>query len=383
MYGFDGTRNGDAPDARALVRGERPAVSEATVVGFVERLFPIFDAYAARVQGKRGGDDAFVAEMAKRMVEVARSSPNVIHAETSSRKATSVSRKVKADVNVVLVEPGAEAGLYCVSRFHAVMDKVSLTTAYDDGRIEFVAHAAERMVERSEARDQAIRRLGRDLYDHAGLLALGARLWLTTSPDGVGDHNVMLPVSGGVVMGSLGRVTAPETRARGMKVTRQYHRDVWYDVPGLGLAPRFVHQPVERQVSCLFTGMTFIGDADMSPRKARVCGLLRDFVRRHPIVAVAGLAFTWPTVRRVTDALADGRRNLEAAYEELAALHRDPDMVRTFGRPNWTQVPPLPWEEEPGDVIEFVNVPVPRFRTREQVRAIAEEVEAGLVPGPQ
>ncbi len=373
----------DRPDARASVRREMAAVNEATVVDFIHGLLPMFDAYSARLNGKLASDDTFASDMARRMVDLARSSPNVVHAETSTRKATPVSRRTKFDVNVVLVEPGAQKGIYCVSRIHVVMDKVSLTVAYDDGRVEFVAHAAQRMIERSGTRDKAIRRLGRELYDHAGLLALGSRLWLSTSPDEVGNHGVMLPVSGGAVMGSVCKTMAAETRARGPRYARGSYRDVWYEVPGLGIAPRFVHEPAERQMSCLFTGMTFIGDEDMSTRKARVCGLLRDLVRRHPVIAVAGLAFTWPTVRRVQDALADRRRDLARAYEDLAALHGDPDVVRTFGRPAWNKVPPLPWEEEPGDVREFVGITVPRFRTHEQVRSIADEVEAGLSAGPR
>ncbi len=53
-------------DARAIVRREMPAVSEASVIGFVEALVPIVGAYGARPKGKRVVDDAFIADVAGR-----------------------------------------------------------------------------------------------------------------------------------------------------------------------------------------------------------------------------------------------------------------------------------------------------------------------------
>ena len=369
-------------DGRSLVRREKSEVDADKVIGFANHVITLIDDYTEAVRGRRPICDAFIAEIAGRFMDAARTSTNVVHAEISTRKATSASRRARTEVNVVLIEPGV-ASTYCVSRFHAMIDRVALTTCYDDARLEYVAHAAERLIERTETPDAGIRRLGRNIYDHAGLLALGSRLWAYTRPDEVGNHNVMLPVTGGVVMGFLVPTRAVGAGARGMKVARHFDREILSDIPQLGLMSRCVHLPVEQQFQLLFTGMTFIGDAEMSPRKARVRDLLRGIVERHPVVAIAGLAFTWPSVRRVSEALLENLRDLTLAYEELAALHHDPDVVRVFGRPRWKRVPPLPWEETPGDVEINYGIAAPRFRTHEQTRDLVAEAERVQVTGPR
>lgn len=358
------------------VRSESRDFGETQALDLGNALKPFYGEYLARARDTRRLDDTYIFDLADRIAATAKAHPNVIRVDGLRKATASIARKGRADVHVVAVEP-TDTGTYVLSRIHFAIDRVSMSSSWDDGRYGFVRHVAERMLERGEIPRDGMRRTGQSLYHSAGLLALGARLWINLKPrDGVWNSVALPTPDGGLVLGQIMPTKATYLLPACLKVTRDGIRPMPPALPHLSTVPRFVHAPLDERLALSFTAMTYIGPGDMTPRKTRVRDLLASIRDRHPVVALAGMSWLWPTSRVVSEAMAARRNELGAAYDEIEALHDDPDVKAMLGPRTWTRTPPLPWEETPSDVRPSVNFQVSRWATPEDVARAREAVHA-------
>jgi hypothetical protein len=362
-------RMGVSHEARIAVRSELDAFTGARALDLGNGLKTFVRDYHLKLRSGDRIDDAYVFGLADRIAAYARTHPNVIRVDGLRRPTTSIARKGRADVHMVAVEP-TDHGTYVLSRIHHGIDRAAMTWAWDDGRINFVPHVAERLLERGDAEGDGMRRAGRALYDAAGMLALGARLWSNMDRGDRTWGSIAIPLGdGGLAMGSL----IPRKASGGMKVAAARlsasgikERDV--AIPGMAILPRFVHAKPEDRHALTFTAMTYVGPGDMSQRKERVRDLLAGIRDRHPVVALAGMAWLWPESRVIQEKFAGLRGQFAKAYEELASIHDDPDVAAIFGRRFWKKPPPLPWEERPADAIPHLTTEVSRWATPAEAR---------------
>lgn len=381
-------------DAKSHVRKELESFGESQILALGEGTKPFVREYFMRRRGRGRVDDAFCFDLADRIADYARSHPNVIRVDGLRKPTASLTRKGRADVHVVAVEPTSQ-GTYVLSRIHYAIDRAAMTWCWDDGRVNFVPHVAERLLERGDPSGEGVRRAARALYQSCGMLALGARLWSSLDRGDGTWHRAALPLpDGGLAMGSLIPLGATSNAAKpgAGRVTADRIRETDVAAPGLAIHPRFVHAPPEERYVVGFTAMTYIGASDMSRRKERVRDMLAGIRDAHPVVALAGMSWLWPASRQVQEALAERRGELARAYDALAALHDDRDMAAVFGRKPWRRAPPLPWEEKPGDVREHLTGEISRWATpRERDDAMRaavaawrakNEIEEGGAPTP-
>jgi hypothetical protein len=357
--------------SKALVRQESVHVTDASLAATLDVLVPILRDYT--LSAKRGLrlDDAYLNALTDRVVEAFGDRPNVLFVDSVRKPTRSIAVKGRTEVFCAVMEPSNEGSTYSVSRLHVSLDRAALTWSYDDSGLMLVPHLAERMIERGETRSDALRRAGRALYDNAGLLGLGGRLWAGNERVAATWNSAMLPLAdGGVAMGTLAPVRAIQRSPATGRFTRAGYAQTQGTVPPLRIWPRNVHAAPELRQAMTFTGMTYIGGGDMTGRKERVRDLLLGVRERNPVIRLAGLAYLWPSSKSVQQAFDRARPALASAYQELAAIQGDPDVERIFGRKTWSRTPPLPWEERPEDVpnhrIEDM-LTVPRWTTPEEL----------------